>query len=201
MGPEGPKGAKGETGAVGAKGDTGPAGAKGETGLMGPEGPAGAMGKTGSAGAKGEPGAMGPEGPKGAKGETGATGAKGDPGPTGLTGAKGATGLTGPPGLTGPAGAPAEPQSFSTEIVNSAGTSAAGSLFGGATVSDSVTCPVGTSLTGGGYSWTSNTNQLPNGDYLVVTRSYADGNTWRVVGTAKVSGWRLSSNAVCATFK
>ena len=61
-GQPGPKGEKGDTGAVG------PAGPKGDTG---------AAGKDGAAGAKGEKGDTGAAGAKGEKGDTGAAGKDG----------------------------------------------------------------------------------------------------------------------------
>ncbi len=63
VGPQGPSGPKGDTGA------TGPSGLKGDTGATGTQGP------------KGDTGATGPAGPQGATGATGATGAQGPPGP------------------------------------------------------------------------------------------------------------------------
>ncbi|WP_298351638.1 hypothetical protein [uncultured Dokdonia sp.] len=113
-GPQGPAGADGATGATGPQG---PAGADGATGATGPQGPAGADGATGAtgpqgpAGADGATGAIGPQGPAGADGATGATGPQGPAGADGATGAigpagaDGATGAIGPQGPQGPAGA------------------------------------------------------------------------------------------------
>lgn len=56
MGPQGPAGPKGETGAAGPKGDTGP---KGDQGAAGPQGP---KGDTGPAGPRGAQGIQGPAG-------------------------------------------------------------------------------------------------------------------------------------------
>jgi hypothetical protein len=113
VGPAGPQGAKGDTGAqgpIGPKGDTGaqglrgPAGPQGERGFAGPAGPkgdTGAQGFTGPAGPKGDTGARGPAGPQGERGFTGPTGpqgATGPPGATGLQGLKGEQGVQGPPG-------------------------------------------------------------------------------------------------------
>ncbi|WP_081804618.1 collagen-like protein [Dokdonia sp. PRO95] len=114
-GPQGPAGADGATGAIGPQG---PAGADGATGAIGPQGPAGADGATGATGpqgpigpkgADGATGATGPQGPAGADGATGATGPQGDTGPQGPTGAAGADGATGPTGPTGAQG-PVGPQ-------------------------------------------------------------------------------------------
>ena len=66
----GPQGPKGETGATGAIGPQGP---KGDTGATGPQGPAGAKGATGDAG---------PQGAAGAKGADGATWLFGTTAPT-----------------------------------------------------------------------------------------------------------------------
>ncbi|WP_405226768.1 hypothetical protein [Dokdonia sp. Asnod1-B02] len=119
-GPQGPAGADGATGATGpqgpagtdgATGPQGPAGADGATGATGPQGPAGADGATGAtgpqgpAGADGATGAIGPQGPAGADGATGATGPQGPIGPKGADGATGATGPQGPAGADGAIGA------------------------------------------------------------------------------------------------
>jgi hypothetical protein len=107
-GPQGPAGADGATGATGPQGPAGADGAAGATGAIGPQGPAGADGATGAtgpqgpAGADGATGAIGPQGPAGADGATGATGPQG---PIGPKGTDGATGATGPQGPQGPAGA------------------------------------------------------------------------------------------------
>ncbi|WP_405210951.1 hypothetical protein [Dokdonia sp. Asnod2-E02] len=93
VGPQGPAGADGDTGATGPQG---PAGADGATGAIGPQGPAGADGATG---------ATGPQGPAGADGATGATGATGPQGPAGADGATGAIGPQGPAGADGATGA------------------------------------------------------------------------------------------------
>ena len=80
IGPQGPKG---------EKGDTGPQGPKGATGATGPQG---AKGDTGERGPQGIQGPQGEQGPKGEKGDTGATGPKGDTGPQGPEGPQGPTG-------------------------------------------------------------------------------------------------------------
>lgn len=71
IGPPGPQGPKGDTGA------TGPQGPKGDTGDVGPQGP------------KGDPGDVGPQGPKGDKGDAGPQGPKGDTGDVGPQGEPG----------------------------------------------------------------------------------------------------------------
>lgn len=115
IGPQGPRGFPGPTGARGPRGATGDTGATGATGIQGPTGPAGA---TGAQGLIGPTGATGPQGlsPTGPTGPSGATGAQGPTGPAGATGAQGVgpTGPTGPVGATGaqgPAG-PAGPSGF-----------------------------------------------------------------------------------------
>ena len=128
VGPTGPQGSRGATGAVGPtgpQGETGPTGATGSRGATGATGPQGSRGATGAvgptgpqgaAGAKGATGATGPQGPQGSRGATGAvgpTGPTGARGPQGAAGAKGATGATGPRGATGPTG-PAGPNNWGT---------------------------------------------------------------------------------------
>jgi hypothetical protein len=72
----------------------------------------------------------------GAKGDSGAKGAKGDAGPKGDTGARGATGATGD---TGPAGLAGVEIRSVTEVVAS-----------GSTGADTVVCPIGSIVLGGG---------------------------------------------------
>lgn len=80
VGPQGPAGPKGETGAQGPqglKGDTGaqgPQGLKGDTGAQGPQGLKGDTGAQGPQGLKGETGATGPQGPAGGQGPQGPAG-------------------------------------------------------------------------------------------------------------------------------
>lgn len=127
VGPRGPKGDTGETGATGPQGPKGDAGATGATGSQGPKGDTGATGSRGfqgfigPQGAKGDTGATGATGPQGAKGDTGATGATGPQGPKGDTGATGATGPRGFQGFTGPQGiqgetGPIGPQGVQGEV-------------------------------------------------------------------------------------
>ncbi|MGL5315677.1 MAG: hypothetical protein ACRC92_20650 [Peptostreptococcaceae bacterium] len=68
IGPQGPQGIKGDTGAIGPQGPIGP---KGETGAVGPQGPQGEIGPQGPLGL---PGVPGPEGPQGDVGAAGANG-------------------------------------------------------------------------------------------------------------------------------
>lgn len=83
VGPTGPSGSQGETGAQGPAGPTGPQGLAGVNGEIGPTGPQGLQGVTGPEGLAG---------PQGIQGMPGTVGPTGPPGPTGITGATGATG-------------------------------------------------------------------------------------------------------------
>jgi len=80
IGPTGPVGAQGLTGA------TGPAGAQGPQGLTGATGPTGAQGPQGLTGATGPAGAQGPQGLTGATGPAGPQGAQGIQGVAGVNG-------------------------------------------------------------------------------------------------------------------
>ncbi|WP_084610552.1 collagen-like protein [Archangium violaceum] len=76
LGVQGPKGDKGDPGAVGPKGDTGdtgPQGVQGIKGDTGATGPKGDKGDTGATGPKGDTGATGPMGPQGHQGPAGPT--------------------------------------------------------------------------------------------------------------------------------
>jgi hypothetical protein len=101
LGPTGPVGA---TGVTGATGPTGPAGTTGVTGATGPTGAQGVTGATGPTGAQGVTGPTGPTGPQGAQGVTGATGPTGPQGPAGGGGGGTPTTLQGAylAGATGP---------------------------------------------------------------------------------------------------
>lgn len=123
-GPMGATGATGPTGPMGATGATGPVGATGATGATGPTGPVGATGATGQKGATGATGPQGATGPTGPTGQTGATG------PIGPTGATGATGPIGPKGPTGPAG----PTFVADALVSNVGSILVQALSPGATL-------------------------------------------------------------------
>ncbi len=123
VGPPGPKGEKGDTGATGPKGeqglkgDAGPQGPQGEPGKDGATGPQGPAGKDGARGPQGEPGKdstvpgpqgpqgeIGPAGPQGEPGKDGAQGPQGEPGPAGKDGytpVKGVDYFDGAPGKDG----------------------------------------------------------------------------------------------------
>lgn len=81
VGPQGPKGEKGDTG------EQGPQGEKGDPGEQGPQGPKGDTGTQGPKGDTGAQGLTGPQGPKGDKGDTGPQGPQGLTGPQGPAGA------------------------------------------------------------------------------------------------------------------
>ncbi len=98
IGPQGPIGVTGDTG---AQGPIGPIGVTGDTGAQGPIGVTGDTGPQGPIGVTGDTGAQGPIGVTGAAGTDGADGAQG---PIGLTGAAGADGADGAQGIQGVAG-------------------------------------------------------------------------------------------------
>ena len=98
----GPKGQKGEQGAVGPKGERGTEGAQGEKGAQGAQGTDGAQGE------KGAQGAQGTDGAQGEKGEQGIQGLKGAMGEQGTDGAQGAKGERGEQGVQGAAAAKGE---------------------------------------------------------------------------------------------
>lgn len=111
VGPPGPKGEKGDTGATGPKGeqglkgDAGPQGPQGEPGKDGATGPQGPAGKDGARGPQGEPGKDSTvPGPQGPQGEIGPAGPQGEPGPAGKDGytpVKGVDYFDGAPGKDG----------------------------------------------------------------------------------------------------
>lgn len=135
LGPVGPQGPIGNTGATGPQGPVGPTGATGPQGATGPAGPYGpgwvsfprdpttsdagyAVGtlwvnnQTGTFFqlSQNPPVVWAPQGNiKGPTGPAGPAGPQGVAGPVGATGPQGATGSIGPPGATGPAG-PTGPQ-------------------------------------------------------------------------------------------
>ena len=146
-GPVGATGQQGEVGPVGAQGPTGPTGATGATGATGPRG---SQGPVGPAGAAGAPGAQGDPGAQGAQGDPGPQGPQGDPGPQG------------PQGSPGPQGAQGIPGPSNSQVPAAlSGTSAAG-LNAGQTYSLTSTCPAGTKILGGGYSYTLSTPAQAN---------------------------------------
>jgi hypothetical protein len=147
-GPQGEQGPPGDLGPVGPKGDGGAVGPPGPAGEQGPRGADGLPGPQGERGLSGEPGQAGP---RGADGVAGPQGPQGERGPRGLDGV---TGAAGPPGARGPAGPQGEqgPQG------------PAGGVSGWTLVTtrfwvlaydqsgDSVDCPVGKVVLGGGYT-------------------------------------------------
>lgn len=83
----GPQGPQGDTGPTGATGPAGPQGDPGPTGATGPQGPQGDPGATGPQGPQGDPGPTGATGPQGSQGDTGATGPQGPQGDPGVVAA------------------------------------------------------------------------------------------------------------------
>lgn len=132
VGPAGPQGPIGLTGATGATGPQGPIGLTGATGATGPAGPQGPIGLTGATGPQGPIGLTGPIGPTGAVGPTGPAGPQGPIGLTGPAGPQGPAGLMGPIGPMGPMG-PAGPSTFSA-ITSSTNTIAAMTVGSGASL-------------------------------------------------------------------
>lgn len=108
-GPTGPQGSTGATGPTGPQGTTGSQGPTGPQGNVGPTGPTGAQGTAGSQGPTGPTGATGPQGTQGPTGPTGTSGSIGATGPTGAKGDTGNIGATGPQGIQGATG-PTGPQ-------------------------------------------------------------------------------------------
>lgn len=106
----GPAGAVGPQGPKGATGDTGPAGA------VGPQGPKGDTGDTGPAGPQGSPGPKGDTGPAGPAGEQGPKGDTGPAGPQGPQGPQGASGVTSIPTAEAAAGTFTLTGSFTTIV-------------------------------------------------------------------------------------
>lgn len=154
-----------------------------------------------TAGLQGPAGVQGPPGATGATGATGAQGPQGVPGSNGAVGATGATGATGPQGPAGvpcsgcvdngsiAAGALSHSHGFTTQVVN-----AAALISAGAGLQQPVTCPAGTTMTGGGCG-------AQYGGPLVVTDiSMPDGNGWTCWFSNTDSAAHYGySYAVCAT--
>ena len=106
-GPQGPQGSIGPTGVTGSQGPQGPQGSQGNSGPQGPQGitgPTGVTGNQGPQGLQGNTGTQGPQGPQGDIGPTGVTGTQGPQGPQGLIGSTGTQGPQGPQGSIGPTG-------------------------------------------------------------------------------------------------
>jgi hypothetical protein len=121
--------------------------------------------------------------PPGPKGEKGDTGARGPAGPKGERGPKGDQGERGPQGAAGVT---------DTQLV----TKTSGSNPSASKTARAF-CPVGTVITGGGYS----TSALSTD--LVLQRSSPVGNSWEVIVAAKVGfpngvAWSASAHAICA---
>ncbi|MCI6946990.1 MAG: hypothetical protein MR741_05775 [Clostridiales bacterium] len=157
VGPQGIPGPRGFNGLRGPQGVPGPVGPQGPAGATGPQGPQGLTGATGAVGPQGPAGATGPQGPQGEtgpqgpQGETGATGAVGPQGPAGATGPQGPQGETGP---QGPAGV-----SYTVHAENTATES----------VATNAIIPISQTAqsTGGTFTVSNNTVNVPIGEYLV----------------------------------
>lgn len=213
----GPAGATGPAGAVGAAGATGPAGAMGPVGPMGPSGEMGPVGETGAAGSIGPIGPMGPVGATGATGATGSTGAtgatgaqglpgsagaqgqQGIPGPQGAPGVDGANGLQGPMGPQGPAG---ESGMSGHQIV----VSSQGDFNSSKRQTETVTCPAGKVVTGGGVKVEHKNPGSQNNDIVAekvhVNSTYPSANNaWTVIlwSADKTKDYVYKAYAVCVS--
>jgi hypothetical protein len=109
-------------------------------------------------------------------------------GPQGPAGATGATGAAGATGATGPAGPPGSPAPLTTTTVTY--TNPLG--FPAGNTAD-VTCPAGTTVTGGGYD----AGNVPG---TAVAASKPDGsNGWYAFQSGGPSGEQLTVYAICAS--
>jgi hypothetical protein len=175
-----PKGATGDPGADGAPGAVGPAGA---AGAVGPQGPQGLTGATGP---------QGPVGPQGVKGDTGA---KGDPGADGAPGAKGDTGSTGAQGPAGPQG-PVGPQGAVGVSGYEVVWSDIGTATGAGYKTQTVACPSGKKVLGGGVRLTTTSGGASTAGWYV-SGSYPGTNTGSGVapGTGAWTGSVFNANS------
>jgi hypothetical protein len=155
-------GTPGATGATGATGNTGASGLMGATGSTGPTGPpglgaTGPTGVSGGIGPTGVGGATGPIGPTGigATGGIGPTGVRGATGPTGI-GATGGVGPTGVRGATGPTGIGATGATGPPGVSGYQQVTLPVSLDPQIVLGETVNCPPGTSVLGGGYGFSVN---------------------------------------------
>lgn len=148
---------------------------QGPKGDAGPRGATGATGATGAAGPKGDTGPQGPKGdtgPQGPKGDTGPQGPKGDTGPAGAVGPRGAVGATGATGATGPSGA--------NGVSGYQRVSVARNVPANFLAAQSVTCPNGKKVLGGGVQLVS-TLTVSQQVKTVVHQSYPfNDNVWTV---------------------
>ena len=197
VGPVGPAGAVGPVGPVGAPGPAGPQGADGAIGPQGPVGPigpAGAVGPVGPVGPAGPAGPVGPAGPTGAQGMVGATGAPGPQGPQGATGPQGPQGAQGPPGSQGLQGvAGVSGYQIVTATANNT------NLPNHALINQTVLCPAGTRVVGGGGQQTG-----VSGLTATLGSSYPDTNqSWfaefRNMSGVSLGPITITVYAVCAT--
>jgi hypothetical protein len=133
--------------------------------------------KAGTPGPTGATGATGPQGPTGPAGARGAQGA---------TGAQGARGLQGPQGIQGPQGRPGV---SGYEIV------AADSATVANQVTNSVACPAGKRVIGGGGV------TVPAGGAVIASLPDPTGTSWSVTANrpAGAANWSLTIRAVCVS--
>ena len=140
-------------------------------------------------GPSGPVGPQGPAGPQGPVGPQGATGATGSAGPAGAVGPAGPQGPEGPSGMSG------------WEIVTDTATAAGLDIM----VAESVSCPVGKIVVGGGAD-ISAAATLSAFDKQAISRTMPfinpDGsNGWRAtareVGIGTLDSWTLRVHAIC----
>jgi Collagen triple helix repeat (20 copies) len=171
-GSDGQSGSNGTQGPAGPRGETGPQGQPGE---RGPAGPAGSAGENGAPGAPGKDGAPGEKGPKGDTGDRGPQGSQGERGPTGPQGPQGAPGLSGVETVTA--------NNFSQQVRLEA--------------SQTVTCPAGKRVIGGGAEVLSQFPERKTG----LLYSHPNGNNgWAAAGRTyePATGVNLTVYAICA---
>jgi hypothetical protein len=198
----GPVGPKGEDGAVGRKGEDGAVGAKGEDGAVGPQGPAGEQGPRGAdgpVGPQGERGLSGEPGQAGPRGTDGVAGPQGPQGESGPRGLDGLAGVAGPPGARGPAGPQGQqgPQGPAGGVSGWTFVTTQFWVLAYDHSGDSVQCPVGKVVLGGGYTLA----QMPFESIgkLVVWRSSPITHGWSIgVQNATPEAHFITVWATCA---
>ena len=184
-------------------------GPQGVSGPAGPVGPQGASGVAGSPGATGPRGATGPMGSAGPAGPAGSTGSAATTGPAGPAGATGPIGPAGSPGATGPAGTtgPAGPAGVSgVELVKSP--FYLSTLFaiplvsvGDVDAQNSVACPAGKKVTGGGISLKQLGDTFDTNIQILESRPDENLGSWHgaVHATKSSLASRFTVWAICAT--
>lgn len=152
-----------------------------------------------STGQQGSPGSAGPQGPAGDKGPTGDKGPVGDQGPVGLPGPQGDQGLPGPDGNPGPQGMPGE--KGDPGVAGASGVSgwemvsAISSNTAGADKTQSVMCPTGKRVVGGGY-----VVNTTSSSYHVPANYPSASDTWsvKIHRTDGSGAWTFTVTALCA---